>query len=877
MEPRTRERHLQNWAVLIAGCAILGGLAYLLHRELRPSGTVATRDRPVAKLAVGIRQVQRKLDRQVLWNDIATQETLFNRDSIRTTPGSEAKIQFDDGTVLELAENSLVILDRSDEKIGIEFLKGSLFARSTGGQSSAVEIKTSQGRVSLAKSENGGELALASGAKGLQVTVAKGQAELKTDQGTAQLRENEQGEVGTAGITKRRVTFVPKLPVPQARIIIPQEGPAPVPFEWSNPEGTPIPAKLQISAFPDFSRLIHQGVAQGRINIRLPPGTYYWRLIAPDSPSDMSDKRSFHLVRHVPLRLESPAAGTRLTFLREQPVPKLAWTSPVSNSIAHGAALRVEMSSSADFSSPLKTVQTSSNDATLDPLPSGTYFWRVVSRYEGVGADGRSVTEIPSETRNFAVAQLDRLPAPTLTVPTQDGVVSLAAGQSKVRFGWSPVPEARSYRLSVFTDAQRKHPLLRRAVTVPETEEELAASGRLYWTVEASPSLPSGANEEGEHDSRPSSTHAFLLSRAGGFKLVSPENGRTFEFLRDKPEVEFSWEPSGGASRYVVEIAPDEKFNTVLFEKRIRSSSEGLPRLMVSDLPVGQRYWRVKALDGDDQTLAVSQVGKYRLTEAPLLTAPEKSLPMPLATMVADSSPKVTFSWKPVAQAQGYLLTIRRQNALGKLEDAWTEETRDTAFERRLPPGSYQWDVQAIDLADRKGTPGAPRLFEVRLPDRLAAPVIAPSLVGLKVQERRPREILLRWDEVPGAESYTITLSRLNPDGTQTQVLRKNVDDNEFKTPETLSSGTYSWEVVAVGVAPGAKSKVALPGEATGSQFSVHWNGVLPPPKKLGIRVETDSPDQIIREISRSPASSRLEQEIIPVLTAPRPRVVEIQ
>ena len=174
--PRIRSTRVQSLAVLVAAAVALGGLAYAFHREMMARPGAGLDREPVARLARGLRSVQRKLDREVLWESIPTESTLFSRDAIRTAEGSTARIRFDDGTQLDLAENSLVILDRSDEKIAVEFLKGSVFARGGKGTGQAIEIQSGGSRIEVGQGQ-GGALALTSsgpGGKGLEVTVAEG-------------------------------------------------------------------------------------------------------------------------------------------------------------------------------------------------------------------------------------------------------------------------------------------------------------------------------------------------------------------------------------------------------------------------------------------------------------------------------------------------------------------------------------------------------------------------------------------------------------------------------------------------------------------------------------------------------------------------------
>lgn len=877
MTRRDRSLKIQSAFVLLLGMASLAGLGLWLDKELKSKRVRTGEQKPIARLDSGVRTVQRKLDREVLWENVVQSEVLFVRDAIRTAEGSEARIRFDDGTILELAESSLVVLDRSENKIGIEFLKGSVSAKSsgTGGAASeggtAIEIKTANGKVELGRGGKAGALALTSSKSGeLEVTVQEGTAQLVTAQGSAALGANERGEVSASGIQKQKLTVHPKVPLANAKFVAVDAAQLPVSFEWDAAEGSS-PAEgltLQIAQDLAFDRLVYSKPGPSPRAVSLGEGNYYWRVVRMDGKAvvESSEKRGLKVIKHAAAVLESPQSPARLSFFRERPVAKFAWRTLESVGGSSGAIERIELSRDPDFSSLIAPagVQRQGNRtvATFEGLVLGDYHWRVVSRYEALGPLRESVRELPTDSRLFGLRQLDRLPSPEGLEPAQGSMVGVTAQKPVVRLQWSPVTEAAGYRLRVALDPEFKNKILDQSLSVPQWEGELPATGRLYWAVQSR-----AAQAPSPEDSPFTASQAIWVSRSGGFKLLSPTAAEVIQFLGEKPEIRFAWEKSGGAERYELQVARDERFQSVVLKQEVEATAESWS---TREAPAGDYFWRVRAWDRNERLVALSEIGRYRLREAQRLAAPEKKLPAPQASLLLEETPKVRFEWAPVAGAKGYRIQAWRQNAQGKLEPAWDEETDQTFYEESLEPGAYRWDVRAIDRADRLGVAGLARALALKFADQLIAPVVVKPAAGQAFRSRTPQRIPLQWQKVEGAESYRVTLYRIKPDGSRELVLRKQVEDNSFELPETLQSGQYVWEVAGFGRAAGATGSEPRLGLAAASPFGIQWIGVLQAPSKLKVRVETDG--VVIRSPARTPAAKALPPQGTQPLQGAKPK-----
>lgn len=863
---KERKTGFEKAAACLGALALLAALALKMQGVLEHKPVDVSAREPVAKLSFRVKSVQRKFDREVLWNPVQGEETLYNHDSIRTDGQSEARVAFDDGTVLELAENSLVILDRDSDSIGVNFLKGSVFARAGdgGAGSRKIEIQTANGKISASKSS---ALSLTTGASGVEVTVAEGQADLTTAKGRASIGANEKGQVGAGGIEKRKLEMWPKSPVPNARLILNQEAELEIPFEWEIAGGAG-GARLQIALDPEFEKRVHDQSGQKRLAVRLKEGTYYWRIAKQEGEKivDASERRTIRVLKHAMVKLDQPEPDSQVLFVREKPSVKIAWRSLErllasarggSENIASGES-RVEVARDAEFRQPVRPtgLTPGRGEAYFQGMEPGDYYWRVVSRYEQVGVDGKRAIEIPTPYRRFQVARSPRLPSPRLSEPEAGAVIGLSQDQKAISFLWEPVNEARGYRFRLATDPGFEAPIVDQWVSSPRWEGEVRATGTLYWSAQAV--FGSSKAERTEADSMLAKPVMIQLAREGGFKLISPKAGEARSYLGEKPEMLFAWERVGGTNEYEIQVSDSPRFEEVAFSESVSVSVEDgrLPTFRTKDAPAGGKFWRVRALTpgvkligGGGKLLALSETGRYSVNPAPLLKAPAKASPSAQAVFALknpDSPPLVRFQWVAAPGAIGYEISAQSQNPAGKRELAFAEVIPakpgedKPSFDRRLEPGVYFWDVRAIDGGRRKGEAGAPRLVEIRRPEALAAPLLSAPAYNARIESSTPRSIKLEWEKVANAEKYVVALKRLEKDGNWAKVSEQYVEDTELAVPESLPSGRYRWEVAGFGVAEGAKDKTPKAGNPAMGQFTVNWLGVLRAPAKMRVKVESD-------------------------------------
>jgi hypothetical protein len=279
----------------------------------------------------------------------------------------------------------------------------------------------------------------------------------------------------------------------------------------------------------------------------------------------------------------SPAAGAVVQF-----VPSFAW-SPVS-SVDH---YEFQLSADAGFNSPVlgkgaDSFATSNTRATvLKTFPNGTYYWRVRS----VGADGSVSVWSPGRLFRKSWTAAAALQSPAAGA-------NLSFGTDSLKLGWTPVPGAANYLVSVASD-----PSLGSLVFHDENDpngipkvqaNSLAISaalptGSYYWNV-----IPVDA--EGNRG---------VASPVASFNWLWPSTTVPHVVdLNAAPEVydpQFYWGPVAGAAKYQLEINSSSDFaagSKVCCDNPTIATSYS-PTTVFKD---NTYYWRVRAVDPDGNT-----------------------------------------------------------------------------------------------------------------------------------------------------------------------------------------------------------------------------------------------------------------------------------
>ena len=191
-----------------------------------------------------------------------------------------------------------------------------------------------------------------------------------------------------------------------------------------------------------------------------------------------------------------------------------------------------------------------------------------------------------------------------------------------------------------------------------------------------------------------------------------------------------------------------------------------------------------------------------------------RALPAPGLSAPADNDNVQSapiFTWKAVRRAAKYEFQLSADSGFRSIVTGRTVDTYNRAYtlERSLPDGDYHWRVRAVNAKGDAGRWSARRSFTKRWSTRPT--LLSPT--GETVVHYPTDQFLLRWEPVPNAVKYVVTLAA--DAGLASQVLGSA--DNPVETvgtalsPEgSLPPGQYWWAVTPVNAVGhrGARSAV---------------------------------------------------------------------
>ena len=449
-------------------------------------------------------------------------------------------------------------------------------------------------------------------------------------------------------------------------------------------------------------------------------------------------------------------------------------------------------------------------DTSRRLLLPGVYDWQVTAYNAdnepiGTGPEGRfTVADIRSST-GHALAQggqqLDAnyVGAKNPCTPTTGSCVV----PSTPVLSWTPDPRAAYYMVYVASDPSFTN-LLEPSNAIPATRNTMYAPA---LDNRATTYPDSQAGQSYYWHIRPCRTRFNCgpdpVSQTdvaqGTFKKRSPQVQGLTGTSPAGTEMTFSWTdywatnqeqtwaqtgeiPNQSGKQYRIEVDDDASFGGNLIDSALVDQAT---YTSTTDLyPEGTLYWRVQAVDSDDNGLAWSDVQTFTKQ------SPQVSLTSPISN--AQVAGTVPFRWAPQAFAKSYDIEIyANDDSTFSTANKVASGTgvRNSAYVPidTLPVSNeyYLWRVRRTDADNNKGPWSVAGRFRVTAG---AVQLVSPALGG----STPPNGAVLQWNRVTGAASYAVTLSP--PTG---QPLNYTTAASAYAPLTNLASGTYQWTVTA--------------------------------------------------------------------------------
>lgn len=624
----------------------------------------------VGKISFKHKTAQRKFDNQVIWDELETETTLYNKDTIRTAELSEAVITLKDGTKIQLDESSMIVLNITDKAANIDFAYGSVQAKREGaqeGEQSALNIRTQDNKV-ISIQNSDVKLSRQEGEE-LSLTVQRGEASVAMN-GRTQTVGQDQKAVLAQEIQVKRVLLKPLSPADGERAFITEEQKA-FAFVWEKPAEA---VTFEIASDRSFTNVVsRQTAAADRAGAALREGTYFWRLSARDSQGQLefSDARRFTVIRNGPVSVLTPIAGSSFDYTNEPPLVNFAWTK---SEIAQ--RYRLEVASDPGFAAIVDQTDTTSTSIGRR-LPAGRYFVRVSTISEQAGS-------VPSAPSNFSVTRREKTPPPAPLRPAGDRIGKTLLEKEGLAFSWAGSREIQSASVEISADRNFSNVIYRGSsetnfITVKQTLGE----GSYYWRVR-------GTDRAG-NATEYSAVAAFNVSGEEKVTLKSPPDGTDLDPVSARDQgVQFLWE-GPDFSQFRMMVSQNPGFNPVLSGDTLAARGR-----TIKDLAPGKYYWKVALMSQNGNVLSESETRSFTILD--MLGVPNLLEPPRGQTVDMTDKNDLYFRWDAVRGADGYDFTLYR-SAGGARTPVLNLRTQRPEFLLRdlsvLDVGDFSWSVSA--------------------------------------------------------------------------------------------------------------------------------------------------------------------------------------
>jgi hypothetical protein len=640
----------------------------------------------VAIVSEVLNDTQVKHSNSVLWTQLRQGDQLYLNDAIRTTEDSAASIKFDDGSLVSVEENSMIIVKKFDRKISIDFISGDLLS----------QVGSDQLQINV----NGSVLALNSGethinktdGEDTKITVHSGEATL----GDVTIDSSKRTSIGSDG----QIGRIEKLPIllisPKSnfrkyiRTKITSET-----FTWSLQKGVTSPV-LEISTSRDFKSIKRSLLSNENSNSsQLPPGKFFWRIRAIKNKKKIySEINFFQIFTKTPFFLVFPSPNSMHRYINTKPTLKFKWTSPdyIDQNV-------LEISRTGNFDENSYRIDTKNlSSHVIKTLGAGSYQWRI----RGATIDRKIFHSKPS---TFEVSQNSNPDSPALRFPSQSLIRKTNEKDfNKITFSWTPVPEVSQYIFEIspniafspmiYSVKTAKSSFSWNGKTMNSLKKKLSSYDKLYWRVHS-------VNFEGL-PVKEKEIRTIMLVSGREISLIEPIDEEKFEYIKALKPVKFSWREEPAVGKYVILFSAKPDFSKLI--QKLEVSKNSLTRKKIKP---GKYYWKVTLRDKNKKTIKESPVRSFNIIKrAPPLSPPQIVLPAPNTVIkyLKKSDLEVKIKWSKVKKATSYKLHVT-----GKTEDGddfeLKKHVRNLSKTVKFPAiGTYKFYL----IAMRKKEPGSP-------------------------------------------------------------------------------------------------------------------------------------------------------------------------
>jgi len=251
--------------------------------------------------------------------------------------------------------------------------------------------------------------------------------------------------------------------------------------------------------------------------------------------------------------------------------------------------------------------------------------------------------------------------------------------------------------------------------------------------------------------------------------------------ILDDEYVDFSWNSAATATGYVIEIASDISFQSIV---EYDSTVSGLAYQNISPFITGDFYWRVTAFNNNGFS------GRSDAWHFEIQLSPVPPVPVPLYPVdtTVDTS-IIVFDWANSEVANGYVFELANDiNFLSIVEYDSTLTLSEYENSTPLGNGVYYWRITAYN-GYGYSNPSAAVSFTVEL----ALPVPVLLSPGEGFYSTSPY-LNFNWQDVNGADRYLVEISS-DPPFANIVIFDSTLTVSEYMNTDSLANGSFYWRV----------------------------------------------------------------------------------
>lgn len=679
-------------------------LSYLLYDDSFLFPPDRNNEPPIGVISSSANDVRRKNNGNFIWLPGNKQDQVYNRDSIFTGDGSQAAIQMNDGSFIQIQENSLVNLNLHNGQMQLDLR----FGQFVGNGNSTIRVKTGDEEYTIQGKDAKFEINRSQGGA-LDVKVLSGNAEISGKAGKQTLKSNESLQISKKGAEKNQAESKITLLTKEDALLYRAADKQPLQFNWEG-KGPLAQYQIEIAKTDDFKKILALRTTTDQkfaVKDSLKEGPYFWRVKGLDDRRKVlttSLTQKFYLSYMLPPEITTPEDKVTLKAKALdkgeglQSSTDITWTADT-----RPVKFQWQLSKTAEFSENLSEKTLVEKTVTTPSLHQGTYFTRV----RGVDKDDRPSPWSKVHVFNFEVANETKPPAPRLVekrirfqIPKLEGRAPSAA--TSPQLAWTTVDVAKNYRWEIAKNARFAGA---QASETPNTKIAWTQykPGKYYYRVFTRTELgqSSDASETG------------VLEVFGDAPILNPipsvlVKNNDIRAQAPAKEAQASWSPILDAKTYLVQMDKAEDFaNPTQVEVNSTESSITMPE-------PGKYFVRVKALNESSQDMSeFSNVQTVDYVFKRTLKGPELIEPYDKTTVFLqkDMEPLIWLEWSSVPDTEKYVLEISTKEDFSNVVISKSMTTTRFLVKEKIPYGNIYWRVKAVPQDESLSSDWSARQF----------------------------------------------------------------------------------------------------------------------------------------------------------------------